>query len=306
MKPQLLLSPLFMLFFMVSSANFLFGQNIQDLIYSPSSKQIEKSGFTDTTNLVKKRNAIQFNRSAGFDSFLSKYDTVHFEEEVFYVVQSDLMYDIDELENYYYAYYNDTTQYNKLIMDVLPSGRFNLMPHADRLTYAVVESSFPTTKLYEEVVANFGKAAMEWSDILNKKVKFTHKSDLDSKLKPSQTSRKVTFVVRYFNSGGSFIASAFFPSDQKYRWKVKVDPSYYTTSVDQTGIFRHEIGHILGFRHEHIRDGAPLDCPAESGPFEPLTDYDSLSVMHYLCGDAGNYRLRFTKNDILGARLIYK
>ena len=44
---------------------------------------------------------------------------------------------------------------------------------------------------------------------------------------------------------------------------------------------RHELGHILGFRHEHIRSEANSSCD-EGGAFRAVTDYDQASVMHYL------------------------
>ena len=45
------------------------------------------------------------------------------------------------------------------------------------------------------------------------------------------------------------------------------------------GILRHELGHVLGFRHEHTRPEAGT-C-FEDNSWRPLTPYDSSSVMHY-------------------------
>lgn len=282
-------------------------QSIDELVYILADQTKNAESYSESLHLQLLDNTVSFDQSIGFEVFKSNYDTVNFENETFYIVQGDLMYDTDELLDYYQTYYNDTTEYNKLVIDLLHDGKMNIMPNADKLTYAVVKSSFLNDNEYQQVVDNLRMAAKEWSDILGGKVNFRHKMKLDNKLKPSETSSKVTFVVRYLHTGSNTIASAFFPHYPKNRWKIKVAPKYYTTRADQVGIFRHEIGHILGFRHEHIRSGAPLECKRETDiTFDTLTNYDSMSVMHYPCGGAGNLKLTFTERDIQGARLIYK
>lgn len=71
-------------------------------------------------------------------------------------------------------------------------------------------------------------------------------------------------------------------------------------------MLRHELGHVLGFCHEHILSGTPADCPgdAEEVPLFPFGAYDPKSVMHYFCGGVGNPRLTFTARDKRGAQLL--
>ena len=72
------------------------------------------------------------------------------------------------------------------------------------------------------------------------------------------------------------------------------------------GVFRHELGHVLGFRHEQIRLASAKDCGDEKfGLAKPLTPYDSKSVMHYLCGNGGDKNLRITEVDRFGAQRVY-
>jgi len=71
-------------------------------------------------------------------------------------------------------------------------------------------------------------------------------------------------------------------------------------------VLRHELGHVIGFRHEHIRSGAPPVCPHEdtTGTIN-LTDYDPRSVMHYFCGGVGSRTLEITDIDRTGSQQVY-
>jgi len=109
-----------------------------------------------------------------------------------------------------------------------------------------------------------------------------------------------------FDAGGSVIASSFFPSDPPDRRHLLIDPTYFTTSFDKVGVFRHELGHVLGFRHEHIRNEAPPVCPNEPlWDTQVLSAYDPKSVMHYFCGGVGSHDLSITDLDRKGARMVY-
>jgi hypothetical protein len=169
------------------------------------------------------------------------------------------------------------------------------------LSYRVVRETF-SQENYDVVVAAMRAACLEWEQTCG--VDFKHRADLDKKR--GVAPEGAMFVVRQVDTGGQFIAAAFFPNDPKDRRHVIVDPSYYTTTFDQVGVFRHELGHVLGFRHEHIRSEAPPDCPDE-----PLFDtrnlgrYDPQSVMHYFCGDVGSSDLRITELDRTGSQTVY-
>ncbi|HEX8621419.1 MAG TPA: matrixin family metalloprotease [Allosphingosinicella sp.] len=170
------------------------------------------------------------------------------------------------------------------------------------LSYRVARGTFPDQAGYDLVVKSMRAACMEWEETCG--VDFKHLKELDDR--PGTAPEGALFVVRGFDAGGQFIAAAFFPNDPKDRRHVLVDPSYYTTSFDQVGVFRHELGHVLGFRHEHIRAEAPADCPDE-----PLFDtknlgkYDPQSVMHYFCGEVGSSDLRISDLDRNGSQQVY-
>src|SRR4029434_3054155 len=70
---------------------------------------------------------------------------------------------------------------------------------------------------------------------------------------------------------------------------------------------QHELGHVLGFRHEHIRiPQSDADCrDGGYGNFRQSTPYDSLSVMIYdFCGGIVK-RPRISAYDAYGACVLY-
>jgi hypothetical protein len=93
------------------------------------------------------------------------------------------------------------------------------------------------------------------------------------------------------------------------RRKVVFDSSYFRPGLrfNRVGVLRHELGHVLGFRHEHIRSGAPAECPGDDEAVKlfPFGEYDPRSVMHYFCGPVGNPDLRFSAGDRKGAQQLY-
>jgi hypothetical protein len=129
-------------------------------------------------------------------------------------------------------------------------------------------------------------------------VDFVYKPEHDAAPSPAKT----VFVVRH-NPNGPYIAAAFFPNYLPERRILNVTPSYFTTSFSRVGVMRHELGHTLGYRHEHIV-GIP-GCNREGNDWIPLTEYDPKSVMHYFCGGAGTMELELTDLDKTGHRKLY-
>lgn len=170
------------------------------------------------------------------------------------------------------------------------------------LTYRVARDSFASEAQYKTVVETMAKATLEWEQTCG--VNFEHRAVLDTK--PGVGREGLLFVARGFDAGGRFIAAAFFPSDPVERRAVLIDPSYFTTSFDKVGVLRHELGHVLGFRHEHIRNDAPPVCPNEPlWDTQVLTKYDPSSVMHYFCGGVGTHDLKISALDRKGAQQVY-
>ncbi len=182
-------------------------------------------------------------------------------------------------------------------------------PARRTLRYAVARATFPDEATYNRAVAGMAAAGKEWEDLCTDcGLKFIHVKEHDG-IKTAEEFQHLTetdelrFQVIYQDTHGLFIASAFFPSDPWDQRLVTLDPSYFRPG-GYTGVLRHEIGHLLGYRHEHTRfviDG----CSFEDNDWKPLTPYDPHSVMHYFCGGRGRLDMNFTDVDRAGHRKLY-
>jgi serine protease len=167
------------------------------------------------------------------------------------------------------------------------------------LTYCV-STTFGSN--YNAVVQAMASAAAAWKAATN--INYVYLSAQDSSCTASNTN--VVFDVRPVNVNGQYLARSFFPNTPRSTRNVLIDNTAFTTSPPPTltGILRHELGHTLGFRHEHTRPEAGT-C-FEDNNWRALTTYDSASVMHYpQCNGTGDWSLTLTTKDTTGAVALY-
>ncbi|MFU8806857.1 MAG: matrixin family metalloprotease [Bradymonadaceae bacterium] len=174
------------------------------------------------------------------------------------------------------------------------------------LTYCVSDD-FGDRK--QEVIDVMDESARQWEEFAH--VRFVYKAEEDHRC--DNKNNRVVFNVSAAPSGSWYIARAFFPeydrADREIRINWREHDGMLTRRANENytllGVMRHEIGHVLGFRHEHIRPEASGRC-FENDDFRPITEYDSSSVMHYPhCGGDNDWGLEFSENDIRGGRFFY-
>jgi hypothetical protein len=183
-------------------------------------------------------------------------------------------------------------------------GRILRWAHGKVLDYCVWRPSFGSEDEYRKVVRDMALAAADWSAICG--VRFLHRDELDEKA--SLSPQEVLFPVVRQPGGGNTIAMAFFPDDSVSERVVWIFDGHFAASAvfAPVGVLRHELGHVLGFRHEHIAPEAPhYFQPEPTNHIIRLSEYDPMSVMHYLGPGVGDPELEFTEHDRTGAVRVY-
>jgi hypothetical protein len=204
-----------------------------------------------------------------------------------------------------------TAQRPELVGDVR-DGAFNFWRTAKErhLTYAIDRNSFghlsDSQANYEEIREEFAVATRAWVEICPEcGITFQHLTQNDNTSSPGRQ----TFIIRQVSSG-QFLAHSFFPHDVINKRYVDIDTSLsHETRLMSIAVLTHEIGHILGYRHEHLRNKDLHDvgvCVWQDETWKPITEsYDPCSVMHYHCHHLGPTIPQLTRLDIAAHRSLY-
>jgi len=223
-----------------------------------------------------------------------------------YIVSGDVaIADVKQLQEFFRQMKANAgqTAHGKLTVAIVADGRDNVWNATMKrnLTYCVADA-FGDRKAV--VVVAMTAAAGAWEQAAD--VDFRHVPAEDGNC--TATNPNVVFDVSPVDVGGEYYARAFFPSEPRAARNVLIDAISFELDDDEnltlTGILRHELGHALGWRHEHTRpeSGACF----EDNNWRPVSSYDAFSVMHYpRCNGGGDMSLTLTDSDKLGAACLY-
>lgn len=170
----------------------------------------------------------------------------------------------------------------------------------NNLTYCI---SNRFKELKPKMIRAMEIATNDWSTYGNITFKYVPEADKTCRQRDKSTTLfRVTINPsrRY-----RYAARAFFPYDEK-RNAITFKKSYVEKDFEELlRLTRHELGHVLGLRHEHIRHENPYrDNCKETDNFTSVTRYDIDSVMHYShCGGTGTTEL--SAGDREGIAILY-
>lgn len=163
------------------------------------------------------------------------------------------------------------------------------------LTYAVDEASFDGRPA-QDLAETRSALRAAWAAVLP-----------DYPIREASNAGEAAFPLRYGATSGHMVARAFFPFSKPEYKVLLVFAPFFTPDHIKAGVLLHELGHIYGFRHEHIRDEAgPAKRVESMDHVDELSAYDPDSVMHYPnFRRPGPYDFSLSDLDERGARRAY-
>lgn len=162
-----------------------------------------------------------------------------------------------------------------------------------QLKYFVQASKFPSAKRAQDAAAAFQKAADLWNAV-----------DLGVKITAAADAAGANFDLTYWEPDDprdTTLAMAFFPNEKNQTVWVYASALQPRNFDDLPHIFAHEIGHILGLRHEFAITGdAAKNLRAEGEGATQFMESNYNSVMSY------NFPPKIQDTDKKGIKAFYK
>lgn len=240
--------------------------------------------------------------------------------ESYFIAEWDLTFETEEELRAHYDREFGGDQSKLAVFQRLSNGFEPTYPGYEALDITYCVSNTFTNK--STVVADMATATRDWENVMN--VKFRYVSGHDASC--NQNNANVDFAVMPTTNAGLWGCGA-----SKLVWGtlgctvggvsgtkgvlllqyslLGAEPYPGTTAV---GLIQHELGHVLGFRHEHPwAPGGCSEAPTISSldlTGRRLTPYDQDSVMHYAnpsCNGIYGSDSRISALDGRGGRLVY-
>jgi hypothetical protein len=242
-------------------------------------------------------NVTQSDLEQDWETFRGTVYREPFEHGVFIVEGDTPISDEAALRQYYNTHIARTAQRLTVLTSM---GADVIWQSSDKfdLTYCI-SNAFSDRKA--AVIEAMDAASRSWSDRVGARFRYVPTEDANC----TAVNGNVVFDVNPVFA--SYFARAFFPDSAREQRNLLITDAAFTTTVggrDFQGILRHELGHALGFRHEHIWSAT---CAGESiSDARLITEYDVDSVMHYpQCRPVNIGGYRQTEADYRGAISLY-
>lgn len=227
------------------------------------------------------------------------------EFEEMYVVEGDILIEgEDELRDYFDGHVDPSDPSFRSVA-FSPGGEDIFVPSVRKLNLSYcVDNDF--NGQHDRVREKLRIAASKWEAFVD--VNFVHRPEFDHICDASELGlHDVSFAVKRFPyTGWGFSGLAFFPTFDDVRTMLISDDGLDDSDDDLEYTMRHELGHILGRRHEHI--GFAGCGPEPDTERRELTPRDRESVMwtQFVCNSGEETPpLGLSRYDVLGAYYQY-
>lgn len=227
-----------------------------------------------------------------FEEFVA--ETLQLEDGTYIVNGDEPIEDLEQLEAFYWQVFGN----GELIVNTVggQDDRWSTQ-QVGNLTYCV------STRFggdHDRVAQAVAQGAAKWEGA-SSKIDFVYLSAHDGNC--TTRNKSVVFSVEPTNDP-SIYARAFFPSTSDRKQNVLVNAKLtFNGDYQASNILGHELGHTLGFRHEHTRPESGT-C-YENSSWRPLTPYDANSIMHYPYCNGGPGALTWSSLDADGTAALY-
>ncbi len=203
--------------------------------------------------------------------------------------------------------YNCATQRNESLDELYLGtliGNITLWESGSTINWIARSDGYPEDGQAIEVAVRLAQATEEWNKVMDGRVRFQYVTNFDD----------ACFKLEYGGFKGPVLAEAFKPYDYTkvlntvYVYQLLFDPKY---RVHMLGTMLHELGHVLGLRHEfahHVVHGwGPEDV---EGIFESILygSNNPQSVMAYYMGqtiqDSDKEDIRRAYDELMDGTVI--
>ncbi len=159
--------------------------------------------------------------------------------------------------------YQCTTQQNETLEELflgINRGNIQLWESGSTINWIARSDGYPSDQHAMEAAIGLWRAADQWNEAMDGRVRFRYVTVFDD----------AAFQLVYGGDRGGVLASAFFPD----QWEMSLNTVFVNQgqfSPQQRPLMvntmLHELGHVLGLRHEHSHSGIPGFIPPEDTLF---------------------------------------